>query len=704
MRSDRISVAYIAGVALCATACLAGPIWLGLPAAAILLLWIPGRMFMRLLGDVDAAPGRAWLAVAASMILMPVPLSWIWQISNERLAILGGVAAINLVLIFLAGRAAARPRATCMFGTWRGRAIFTAIVLWSAACVFGSYWLPTAGGRTRTVAAHDYIKHHAVMLSLERYPLPLHNIFYAAEADTPYYYYEYHYLVPAALRKMTGDRASIAMAFGLSSAVVAAVFIALAFLIARNVLGSGRGALLSAACVSIVGGWDVIPVLIRMLAGGPKVIVLDSWCPVAWRIHNLMTQFMWCPQHVSAVIGLMLGCLWLRQAPSARWWVIVAPLLAASIFGSSVYLAITIFLAALIYMAMRFFGDLAAVVPLRRRLLALAAMAAAGAALMGPQAWRYYVMSQRYAGGLTLQWEHFDFALLGRLVPAGPIANLLDAPWLILIEFGLPAAACVLVARKVWSAFWQDPGGRLLILAGALGTVGLFCIRSDINPIDYSFRIAIMPAMVVAAVLAGALIEPEHLRRFARTWRKEILVTGVILGLPVGFYEAPLMAVRTFLLDEPRAADADAIRYLREQTPKDAVVQCDPEAAPRLVQLIDRQIGVSDPIGPNNAHVRVFQPVDVDRMYEAAAEVEYAFLTDSSREAYAFLRAQRVTHVLAGSIERKRFGEMHQFEDAGLFAIVYEDEEATVYRLLGRPGTTQDVPQPGGGDFKGGAP
>lgn len=66
--------------------------------------------------------------------------------------------------------------------------------------VFGSYWLRSAYDRVGTRTARDYVKHHAVLLSLEFHPLPLHNVFYAAGADIAYYCYKYHYYVRVALR------------------------------------------------------------------------------------------------------------------------------------------------------------------------------------------------------------------------------------------------------------------------------------------------------------------------------------------------------------------------------------------------------------------------------------------------------------------------------------------------------------------------
>lgn len=678
--SGRILTINLLCIALAAGGCLLPTSWISF-LAAVLLLWLPGRFLVQLLPQINTGPGAGWSSIAASLVLLPVPLHWVWRVSNDRLAVLGVATVISVLLAIPACRRGTRPSAAPMAARPVARLSLAVLVVWVAACVFLAYWLPGAGGRTVPVPIHDYVKHHAVMLSLEQHPLPLHNIFYAAEAGTPYYYYEYHYLIPAALRAMTGNRVSIGFAFGFTAAAVAASFIALVFLMARHHLQSEAGALLAAACVSIVGGWDVLPTLVRLAGGGPLIVTLDAWCPVAWRIHNFMTQFLWCPQHVAAMLGLVLSCRWLQVAPEARWWIVLAPLLGASLFGSSVYLAMTVFPAAALYLLLRLRsaghgGPDAA----WRMGTAIVVIAALGALLSGTQAWHYLIMSRRYPGGLTWDWDRFPLALFGRMAPPGVVANLLDAPWLILLDFGLPALACLLIGRVAWSVIWRDDGTRLLLLAGGVGTAALFTLRSSISAVDYSFRISILPAMVLGAICAGMLMDAEKVRPVVRSWRRPVILMGILLGLPVGLYEAPLTALRTLVQASPVRSDANAIRFLRDSTPPEAVVQGEPRGRVTLPQLMNRQMGVLNPSDPD---VRVFYPLEPARMASALADVESAFSTKSSESAYALLRAWGVTHVLAGSLEGLRFGSMDQFRDTDLFESVYNDGTARVYRLRG---------------------
>lgn len=659
-----------------AGACLAPTGWLAIPGAAVLVLWLPGRSIVRLLPPLTTGLGVVFLTIALSIVLLPVPLHWLWQVTNDRAAVFVVVLGVNALLLAIAAWRSAEPAAPTAGASDRGaQVVVAAAALWIGGCVAGTYILPELRGGATTPSPHDYIKHHVVLLSLEQYPLPLHNYFYAAEADTPYYYYDYHYLLAAAIRVMTGLRGTIALVFGLTSAATAIAMIGVVYLLAVSCLGSVRAGALAAVCAGVVGAWDVVP---RALSAGRPVVTLDAWTGAAWRIHNLATQYMWCPQHVASLLALMVACLGLSRAPLARWWILAAPLIAASLFGSSVYLAMTIFPTAAIWSAIH----LRTAVRERRigggpAAGALAAIAVLGFALMARQGWHYHVMSARYNSTLTVAWDRMPYAFFGRLVAPGPLANWLDAPWVLLIEFGLGALALPLLAPAVVKRIWADAGMRLLIMTAVLGTAAMLTVRSAISPIDYSFRVSVMPASVVAALLAGALADRAAWRPFAQRLRMPILVIGVALGLPIGAYEAPGTAGRV-LIEPPRyGADAGAIAYLRHSTPMSAVVQGHPKYRLLLPQLTDRTMGVLDPDDPD---VRVFPPLDPARMRQAFNELSGVFLDANGAAAWATLHRWGVTHVLYGRRELK-LGPGSALHDATWFDCVYDDGQAAVYRL-----------------------
>ncbi len=654
-------------------------------AAAILVLWLPGASIVRAIARLDDIPGRRTVIVAASMSLVIFPLSWFWRISNSTLQVTAFVCALNILLALVAylvrtsnpeNPASDSPASNGPSGFTRW--MLAGMCVWIAICVLGSFWIPTAFHRVAANGAHDYVKHHAIVFSLNEHPLPLHNVFNNLDPETPYFYYEYHYLLAASIRSMAGLNISIAFALGLVSAVLAVVVIRLTFWISLNFTKTTGGALLSAACVSVLGGWDIVPVLINVFRGQSMPVILDSWCPVAWRIHNVATQFYWCPQHVAAVCTLMLTAYWLTHAPKGKWWLIVGPCLGASVFGASVYIAIPVFLATAVFCLHSWWRADSGRSQYAGAVILIAAI---GAVLMLQQAFGYQEMASRFDGGLTFAWERFPLAVFGRILASGPLANYLDAWWLAIVDFGIPAVALVLISRNAWQRAWSQAGVRLLIIAGGIGFVAMFTVRSSVNPIDYGFRVSIMPTMIVAAILAGSLLRTDWIRPSLRKARMPLLILGTLLSLPVGLFEAPLSAARSLLQEAVDREDAGAYRFLREETPRNAVVQAAPTAERvTLPQIISRQIGASD---AGNWHVRVFWPPDTERLYRAVELADTAYRASEAKTAREALLALRVTHVLVGTVEASRFGPMPQFKNVAYFEQVYSDDHAQVYRLTG---------------------
>lgn len=684
-RTSHIQPFLLLGV--CTLGCLVPTAWVALPAGAILLFWLPGRSLARLLRPLNSISGRGWLAVALSLAVMPAGLHLLWHFSNARLAVLAAVVLIDLVLMLAAACTGPDMPVTSLFASRRHRRLFIALIVWTAGWVFLFYWVPVAGGRVAPNPSGDFIKHHAILWSLDHYRLPLHNIFFAAEADAGYYYYELFYLLPAALRRLSGDTISLATAFGVCSGVVAGVFVALVFMMARSLIGHSRGALLAAACASIIGGWDIIAVVVRLIAQHIPVVIMDSWAPVAWRIHNLMSNFIWCPQHIAAMTVVLLACVMLAHAPRQAWWIVMAPLLAAVVFGMSAYQAMIVFPAAALYVLHDLFrASREPRTSVRRYIAAIALVAVLGAAAMLPRALDYRTMSLRYEGGLTLQWPRFEYAFFGKLVPPGPLANLLDAPWMALIDFGIVAVAAIFVSGVIWRRIAKDSGTRLLLIAAVPGLLCMWSIRSDVNRIDYGFRLASMPAQIIGAILVGCMLQIDMVRPAFRRWRRPALVVGLALGLPVGFYETPGLALRSLIERKPEAADTAAAAWMRDHLPADAIVQADPRLAVHLPQRIGRQFGVLD---PQDAHVNVLCPPDRTEMPRAVDDVEAALATSSSAQAYQLLRRWDISHVFVGTREHKHFSAMPQFADGRYFEMVYDEHGAQVYRLRPAARATQ---------------
>jgi hypothetical protein len=293
-------------------------------------------------------------------------------------------------------------------------------------------------------------------------------------------------------------------------------------------------------------------------------------------------------------------------------------------------------------------------------------------------------MGIRFGGGATIHWDRFTFAFIGKCVPSVVLANWMEAPWLVPVEFGLMGFAWFMVSPLVWRRLWQDSGTRLLVIAGGIGLAALWTVRSDINRYDYCFRMGSLITFVVGAICVGAMLDPMHVRPFFRRWLRHILAVGIVLGLPVGLYEPPMAALRTLFENPPVLAERGAIRFVRQSTPPYAVIQPEPENRSRLVQLFDRQIGV---MTPADSHVNVLRPRDAARMIRGVDEVKAAFATDDAARAFALFSRWGITHVLVGAREHKLFGKLPQLDDPDWFENVYKDGHAAVYRLKKRPVT-----------------
>src|SRR5262249_21367594 len=146
-----------------------------------------------------------------------------------------------------------------VLASWAQRALLMAAATIVVFATVGAYW-PTQGAHGLSPAIiHDFIKHHAVLLSLERRPLPLGNPFFADQATEPIYYYHFFYLIPATVRA-AAPGLSIELAFGVQAALVALSLAGTATLLVKRVTGSAACATLAFLLTTVIGGLDIVPV------------------------------------------------------------------------------------------------------------------------------------------------------------------------------------------------------------------------------------------------------------------------------------------------------------------------------------------------------------------------------------------------------------------------------------------------------------
>lgn len=656
------------------------------PAGLLLLTLAPGWLALRLTG-LDRGCGRMGqvvLSVALSITLAPVPLDWLWRVTNQPLPLLAGVVSLLLAAGWVPGLRTMEDAPPAPRPSGFSRVLLAMIAGIVVFATVGAYWPAQVGERPVPALIHDYIKHHAVLFSLQERPLPLGNPFFSGEAAGPTYYYHLFYLIPATLRTFA-PAVSIALAFGVHAALVALSIAGVAYLLVRRLTEAPAAAALAAALMTVIGGYDIVPVL----AMGLKAVTLDTWADPLMRVHSLLTQMVWTPQNVQAVLIALVVAYVLSARGLFAGWLVLGPLFAACAIGSSIWVS-----AALAPGAAIFFLIELARAPRGARLRLL--LGGAGAALLAlalstPSLLGYIEMARRHTqGGLTWRWDaHASHAWLGRFAPPGVLANLLDLPWWLAIEFGPLLILPLLVSRASWRRIVADRGLRLLLLSALAGLVGFVSVRSDFTYNDFGQKIIMLPMLTGALIGAWALAPSRGAGRLPR-WRVIVLAGALLLGAPVGLFQSPVAVLRRFVREGgplraigsadcfQAAREAGALAFLRDRTPTGAVVQGHWGASRLLLcQMVNRQIGVT----ALERDTEVFQPRDAAAHEAALVRLREAMNTPDAAGCHAALASLGVGYVLVGEIERSAWTCWTNLDDGARFEQVYADENDAVYRV-----------------------
>lgn len=699
-------------------------------AMLVLLLYLPGRLTAELAGLASEweRAGRTALSLILSVCLLPVALNVVWAWTHAALPLLMFLAGLNTLLavaVALLPRDAVGRTPQRMFTTRAAALWLAALAAFVTLVIVLPYWPGELRGHPVPAIIHDYIKHHAVLYSLQREPLPLHSPFYAAGPHDPVYYYHFFYLIPATLRAVV-PQVSIELAFALHGSAVAIGLITLVWLWLKRLTGGDGPALLGALLCSFIGGLDIVGVLARRM----HVITLDAWADTLFRLHNLLTQMIWTPQNTQGLLIVTLAAYLLSHRPAWVGWFVFGPLLGASLIGSSVWVAFGGLLAISFYVVLETWMLRARPAVAIRRLAAAALIGLMILLFSAPQLVGYAEMSRRHHKGLTLDWPRPEDALLGRMLPPGPLANLLDLPWRLAVELGPLLVLPLLLSGRTWLRLWLDAGARYLLVATLLAVGAWVTVRSYFTYNDFGQKV-MMVTLVAGAVCAAQIARPEPLRPSWRNplgvrfepggllgsrprLRRGLIVALLAVGSLVGFYQAPLNAVRRFVpttgplarLSHPLLARAEregaALHFMRHDLPADAIVQAN-WGAQRvdLQQLIKRRIGIT----VLEADTEVFMPRDTVRHQltldglEALLQYGIASPEDVPRagttrpadapppepaDARRIARALRelgITHVFVGTVERRLWRNASVFDDARYFERLYRDDVASVYAV-----------------------
>ncbi len=656
-------------------------------AGFVLLAYLPGRLLLPWLGVEShwSAAGRTVLAVAVSWAVVPFFLNPVWHLTNDRWLILAFAWVAVAALGCLGPRAVAVNGGGRFFENRSTVVLAVGVSLFLAGGVILSYYPTELFGYPVAAEIHDFIKHHAILDSLERRPLPIGNVFYAEGADGPVYYYHFFYLIPATVRLWTGGSLSFEPAIGLSGALVAISIAGLVYATAKRFFGSETSATLSAALVTIVGSFDLFLYLPTMIERGRPLVMVDHWAHHPYIVHNVAFQMIWSPQNVLAALGVLVGVYLLSTGGLHRGWLIWGPVLGTGILGSSVWVAMGALPALAVWTLLR-----------PERLWRTVCVGLLMVAVSLPQLMGYAQSGRHPDRGLTTEWPANEASSLGRLVPPGIAANVLDLPVSLSLEFGAKFLLLLLVPGALWRRMWRDDGLRCLCIAAVLALAVSSIVRVELEHNDLRHKMLLV-TMVFAAIMAGGAASPDTAR--SRWWnpcgwrpassRGRVLPGAcmailIVAGLATEYYEVPLTATRRYVEDYlmTRAArppqrsvldaEREALHFMRHRLGDDAVVQAEgtPERA-RLAQLIRKQIGVME----SWDDVAVFAPPDRSRYKERVDELLRTLRSErSAARTHEVLRRFRVTHVFVGRIEKDTWEHLDRFDDEAFFTDVFHRE------------------------------
>lgn len=678
---------------------LSGISYIAYPLFMVLLCYHPGRLAMRLLRFDDGwdALGRIVLSTSASLCITPVFLSVLFLLGVPPWLFVVVFGSIALMDSALSTNARTKPResyyAFLRGPRWAGGLfLIVAIVVLLATIV--PYWPFEFNGRVIPSAIPDFVKHHSILLAIERGGLPLVSPFFSSCEPDPAYYYDFFYLIPGAARMMISTL-SIELAFGVQSALVGLSLVGLVYMIASRLFGQVSG-LLAMTLVGLVGGLDVIPLAFKGLA----VITIDCWAGDTLRVHSLLHQMMWTPQNVQGLMVLLLCAYMISIQDFGSRWIILAPIFACSIMKSSLWIATPGFAGAGLFLVYRI------IIYYKRRSL----NGSEGIVILGglvltvlvivPIVYDYLEMSNRIGGGLTTHWPRHKHAILGRPVSPGLLAHMLDFPLILFLELGAAIILPLLAPRAVWRRMWGNPGGLFLVLASIASVVFAAFIRSDFTYNDLGSK-GIMIAQVSGAIIGSGIVAMQinewgvsPVRH--RTRRSRIVIIVAIatigLGLVTSLWETPMTAIRRFADPEgalgamaPRGAllwkrESKAYRFLRYELPEDACILSYPSSdRVKLLQIANRPMAIT----LVERDTRVLMPSNIESCESRLYRLELLMSNGCDPQAVHDLLVEwGVSHIFVGEVERREWACVSVFEDVQLFDRVFVDENVIVVQPI----------------------
>ncbi|RME72352.1 MAG: hypothetical protein D6784_13665, partial [Chloroflexi bacterium] len=531
----------------------------------LLLILLPGMQIVRWLGL-----WTGWrhlysviLSLAFGVSIVPLLIFWTgWLEGLSKISI-----SLTLVLATTIGALFNHYFPLSSQKLPRGVKKIPPIVIGTSAIIVLSiilaYLEPRTDAGSYPVEMGDWIKHHGVAWSLRETGIPPKNIFFAGpEPDSPLTYYYFTHLNVAALDWLSNNPININTAFIIIAILSAFSFIFSVHLLSQELFGP-KAANLTVLFVTLIGGGDIIPTFHRLWQKYPDAtwfnLILtstehiDNWTPTQnLRISVFITHFLWVPQHITALLIVILGLYIYRLEISSKRLIPILALLVAALPGHSIWLSLTVFPALLLYALYHLWitrytaGWRPAI-----RLLNGYTLIAGGALLIILPFMLTLLKTAPGQAGITFNLpDHLNsWPLLSPFqgwFPNNVLAKLLD----VLIHYFIEMGALLVAGLSGWWQFFRTHTSAkskpslfpilTLFLVIGFGLITFFAsgrAYADMGLIlnnDLSLR-AIMPAQLTLALFAGNYTAQLQ---YKKNWLPTVIIGSLMLiGLASALWE-----------------------------------------------------------------------------------------------------------------------------------------------------------------------
>ena len=639
----------------------------GTAGGALLGLFLPGYALLLCLGTRGRLdwPPDVLDCVAASLAITPLALRLASVILPfDRLHVLGVLAGVTLGMLVLG---ALRPRVALTPSRRKTPLAVLAIVI--ATLLFLAPTLaigPTPEGGESRVKGWDLNNHLAIAESIATRGLPPLNPFLAT--DSPFYYHTFFHILLGAVLVVAGNGAHSYLLISLLTLLLAAVFLSTFYRAVSEFTGDDRVALFSLPLVSLVGGFDMIPMAVKAFfekdgIHSPVDFFLRHWNVDGWvsnrgmLVPSFFASFYWVPHAVAAVVVFLLALLYLRRTEADTG--AVAAVFLASMAGYNGYVALAGAATLILLRGIDLVRFLASGFRTGRGILLRSALVGGFAILLSLPVLNLYVGHE----GDTAKF---------RWARPGPLA-----PLQIILEFG-PALILGLVGLAMSRRQVTEKGGTIPFLLMGVVSLPLIClVASTGENNDLAMRISML-LWLCFAVFSGVALN-RILEVFpdpaSATWTDRI---ASLAALALGFLSVVWFAIGAAVAKPTLPADELAAgRWVRTHIASGLLVQGSPlRSSPELVYLTGHPAVLSDTWA---AGLFYSEPEDFARRMTSLRE---AFSNPDPSITCPILRSLGIAVLVVGPPEERDFPLLVRPNPWPCLAETYHRGTYRVYRLL----------------------